>query len=109
MKSHAGGNRPGRLLSPLCHGRIVAPFGCEGKPRACPEIAHIQQFRVFPGYRQAVLALPTLPQGWPRAIVVLVERGGPMIATRPDKGIFAPRELTQTQNRIRSAFQERLS
>src|ERR1700676_2174120 len=43
--------------------------------------------------------------GGPGVIVVLVERGGAMIATRPDTGIFASHGRIQTQS-VPLAFQE---
>jgi hypothetical protein len=46
MNHHAGGNGPSGSLAPVCHKRIVARFGVYGKPRDCPEIAYIQQFKV---------------------------------------------------------------
>src|ERR1700754_4590983 len=76
--------------------RIIAPFGCEGKPD------HAWKSRTFNNLgctfltglpAISFLPMPTGPlrpsSGGPDAIVVLVERGGAMIATRRDHGIFA--------------------
>src|SRR3981081_3178652 len=83
-------------------------FWLRGETRSCLEFAHIQQFRVYHRDQSAAFAEPAdpwgrarpggLPLAKPRAIVVLVDRGGAMIATRPDRGIFAPRERIQTQS-----------
>ncbi len=102
------------VLLPNCRQRIVARFGREGKPD------HAWKSRIFNNLACARVAGPacilapcrTEPgvgacHAPPRAIVVLVERGGAMIATRPDKGIFAPHERFQTQVRPRT-LQERL-
>src|ERR1700737_1103850 len=87
------------VLLPNCHQRIVARFDCEGKPDdawksrifnnlGCTRVAGSAR---IPGSRRAESIIGARHRQ-PRAIVVLVERGGAMIATRPDKGIFAPHE-----------------
>jgi hypothetical protein len=102
-KSRAGGNGAKPTVLAGYRTLIITPFGGEGKPRSCPEIAHIQQFRVYVLDRSAGIILfpapaarPGLRFGEPDAIVVLVKRGAAMIATRPDKGISTPHERIQT-------------
>src|SRR5712664_2112565 len=92
------------VLLPSCHQRIVARFSCEGKPD------NAWKSRIFNNLACTRLAGPAFIcgicraepiiaelHGEPGVIVVLVERGGAMIATRPDKGIFAPHGRIQTQ------------
>src|SRR3984893_17397825 len=102
-KSRAGENgaKP-RDLAGLPRANYSA-FWRRGETRSCLEIAHIQQFRVYILDRTTCnFRIPRAGRslarrfGGPRAIVVLVERGGAMIATRPDDGIFAPHERIRT-------------
>src|SRR5665213_72984 len=86
LKSLARRNRKGQCASPVCLSRIVARFGREGKSADAPEIAPIQQFRMPSGAGPEHLAHSG-------AIVVLVDRGGAMIATRPDPGISPSRRI----------------
>src|SRR5882724_1867934 len=76
MRSHAGGNRPSRCSCPFATGRIVARFRCEGKSD------HAWKSRIFNNLEYAGRFFGRA-RASRRAIVVLVERGGAMIATRP--------------------------
>src|SRR5258706_9990541 len=93
------------MLLPVSHQRIVARFRREGKP------VHAWKSRIFnnlgctlragpaciAGCGGAGLFPPCAPGG-PPAIVVLVERGGPFVGTRPTKAIFQLHDQIQTKN-----------
>src|ERR1700716_720816 len=88
---------PSRGLLPVYRGRIIARFGHEGKPdRAWKSRIFNNLGGTFWSGAPAISRFP-VPAGplarrfrEPRAIVVLVDRGGAMIATRPTKA-FPPR------------------
>src|ERR1700681_4447491 len=93
---------PSRGLLPVYRGRIIARFGREGKPdRAWKSRIFNNLGCTFwtgaPAFRiPAPAGLLARRFRGPRAIVVLVDRGGAMIATRPDNGISTPHERIQT-------------
>jgi hypothetical protein len=87
-KGRAGRNTAKPTLLQVYRTRIVAGFGCQGKPdnaRKWRLFNNIEAFRWRIGrYSRNPQSLTTHPV-LPEAIAVLVERGRAMIATRPTR------------------------
>src|SRR6202048_4528099 len=84
-------------------GRIIARFGREGKPDRAWKSRIFNNLGCTFWTGAPAISVSPVPAGplarrfrEPRAIVVLVDRGGAMIATRPDKGISTPHERIET-------------